>query len=106
MDLNQKKDSIVSMLQEKKMSDIKVYESSSSISDCIITCHGRSKKNISFVAEYISATMKNKLNYDILIDGIRTSDWVAIDIGDIMLHLFSEDFDNQELLDELIKKPL
>ena len=91
------------MLQEKKMTDIRVYDSSS-VADCTIICHGRSRKNISFVAEYISATMKNSLNHDILIDGNGTSDWVAVDVGDIMLHIFSEDFNNNEILTQLTNK--
>lgn len=69
------------------------------LADYMIIASGTSSKHVTAMA----AKLKDRLNVrgvkDITIEGMSTGDWVAIDAGDIIVHLFRpevRDFYNLE----------
>ncbi|KAI4503783.1 hypothetical protein M0802_001186 [Mischocyttarus mexicanus] len=86
--------------------------------DYFVVVTGKSRKHMSALAEYVRKIFKLKMNKtDIIpkIEGAKSEDWIALDLGNIALHIFSSRVREQydlELLwsvgseyDELTKKP-
>ena len=59
-----------------------------SIADYMIICTGTSNRHITALSNYLSEDLK-KLNLNMLnIEGRKNGDWIIVDIGDIIVHLF------------------
>lgn len=87
------KNFIIKCLEEKKAQDIVIIdiEQKTNIAKYMIFATGRSVKNIGAIAEYIRYELKHKTNYHFTIEGINNTEWVLIDIGDIIVHIFYKD---------------
>lgn len=87
------KDFIVKILEDKKAENILVMdlEAKTSLAKYMIFATGRSTKNTSAIAEYLSQEIKENTNFNTIIEGIGSGSWVALDIGDIIVHLFHEE---------------
>ncbi|MBZ8118135.1 ribosome silencing factor [Roseovarius sp. LXJ103] len=60
----------------------------SSIGDHMIICSGRSSRQVSAIAEKLVERLKQDLGTASRIEGKETGDWVLIDTGDIIVHVF------------------
>lgn len=96
-----KLDIIINTLENKQANDIKVIDldNKSSIADYFVIATGNSINQNKALLEYIEENLK-KENYDILsIEGLRDGNWILIDCGDIIVHIFTSsqrDFYNIE----------
>ena len=60
----------------------------SSIADHMVIASGRSSRHVAAMAEKISSRIKQEgMGYPRL-EGLPTADWVLIDAGDVIVHLF------------------
>ncbi len=86
----QLKDFIIMCLEEKKAENISVVnlENKTSIAKIMIFASGRSSKNVSAIADYVAHELKHKTDIKVRIEGLNVSEWVLIDIGDIIIHVF------------------
>mgnify|MGYP001286803714 FL=1 len=54
----------------------------------MIICTGTSNRHITALSNYLNEDLK-KLNLNMLnIEGRKNGDWIIVDIGDIIIHLF------------------
>ncbi|MDY3005472.1 ribosome silencing factor [Anaerococcus sp. AGMB00486] len=86
-----KLDIIIKTLENKQASNIKVIdlENKSSIADYFIIATGNSINQNKALLEYIEENLK-KENYDILsVEGLRDGNWILIDCGDVVVHIFT-----------------
>ncbi len=60
----------------------------SAIGDHMIICSGRSSRQVSAIAENLVERLKQDLGTASRIEGKETGDWVLIDTGDIIVHVF------------------
>lgn len=60
----------------------------SSIADFMLVASGRSNRHVSALADYVLRGLKDEGYKNIAIEGLDQSDWVLIDVGDVILHLF------------------
>lgn len=60
----------------------------SSIGDYMVICSGRSSRQVSAIAEKLVDRLKADLGRFSKIEGKETGDWVLIDTGDIIVHVF------------------
>lgn len=97
------KNFILKALKEKNAENIVVIdlENKTSFAQCMIFATGRSTKNISAIADYISFELKHHSSFKTTIEGSGTSDWVLLDAGDIILHLFHAEARERYKLEEL-----
>ena len=58
------------------------------IADCMIVASGTSKRHIAAMADHILARVKELGATWVAVEGIGHCDWVLIDIGDVLVHLF------------------
>ena len=60
----------------------------SSIADHMVIASGRSSRHVAAMAEKIAARIKQELHAPVRLEGLPTADWVLIDAGDVIVHLF------------------
>lgn len=97
------KDFIIKILEEKNIQNINIMKLSEevTIANYMIFGTGRSIKNISAIAEFLAYELKHKQECGCNIEGLRGSDWVIIDTGPIIVHLFNEEAREHIKLEEL-----
>ena len=77
-------------LLDDKIIDLKIIDirKKSAFADFIIISTGTSNRHITALSNYLSEDLKI-LNLNMLnIEGRKNGDWIIVDIGDIIVHLF------------------
>ncbi len=54
----------------------------------MVIASGRSQRHVSAIADHIMRTLKKNGHGKIAVEGLTACDWVLIDAGDVILHLF------------------
>jgi ribosome-associated protein len=60
----------------------------SSIADYIVIASGRSGRQLTAMADHIVERLQPELGFPIAVEGLPQADWVLIDCGDVVIHLF------------------
>ena len=60
----------------------------SSIADHMVIASGRSTRQVASMAQKLSEKIKSELGRTPRVEGLPTADWVLIDAGDVIVHLF------------------
>ena len=60
----------------------------SSIADHMVIASGRSSRQVASMAAKLAEKIKGELGRTTRIEGLPTADWVLIDAGDVIIHLF------------------
>lgn len=60
----------------------------SSIGDHMVVCSGRSSRQVSALADKVVEELKHELGILSKVEGKDTGDWVLIDAGDVIVHVF------------------
>jgi len=63
-------------------------EGKSSIADFMIIASGRNARHVVAIADHILSKLKDEGLGKIKVEGITNGDWVLLDAGDIIIHLF------------------
>ena len=77
-------------LDDDKAEDIVVIDlhGKSSIADYMVIATGRSQRQVGAMAEHLTARLKAGGVPGVGVEGARACDWVLIDGGDVVVHLF------------------
>ncbi len=80
-------------LDGKKASDIVVFEVTAvtSIADYFVIATADSKRQIKTCADYIEETLSLKGIRSLHLEGMTNLEWVLMDYGDIIVHIFDKD---------------
>ncbi len=78
------------VLSDNKAKDITKInlEKKSSIADFMIICSGTSNRHVISLSNYLVEALKKENLNTLSVEGIRNGDWVLVDAGDIIIHLF------------------
>lgn len=60
----------------------------SSIADHMVIASGRSSRHVAAMAQKLAERIKRETGHVARIEGLPTADWVLIDAGDVIVHLF------------------
>ncbi len=60
----------------------------STIADHMVIASGRSTRQVASMASKLAEKIKGELKRTVRIEGLPTADWVLIDAGDVIVHLF------------------
>ena len=60
----------------------------SSIADYMVVASGRSTRQVASMANKLAEKIKAEFGRSARIEGLPTADWVLIDAGDVIIHLF------------------
>ena len=84
------KELVIQTLDSDKAEDIEAIDLSnqSSIADYMIVASGRSTRQVVALAEKLKIRLNLEGIRDIKLEGVSQGDWVILDAGDIIVHLF------------------
>lgn len=60
----------------------------SDVADYMVICSGRSSRQVAAISEKLVDRLKQDLKIISKIEGKETGDWVLIDAGDVIVHVF------------------
>ena len=81
---------ILRSLEDSKAEDIVSIDivGKSPLADHMIVASGRSQRHVTAIAERLVADFKEAGGSDIRVEGMRSADWVLVDTGDVIVHIF------------------
>ena len=84
---------IVHWLDEAKAEEVVTIDlaGKSSIGDFMVVATGRSDRHVGAIAEQIGRKLKDLGLGRVRIEGMEACDWVLIDTGDIIVHVFRDE---------------
>lgn len=87
---------------EKKALDVLVLEIGrlSSIADYLVLATGKSDKQTQAIADSVKKGLK-KYGKALDVEGLKEGNWIVIDYGDVIVHIFLEELRRYYDLDEL-----
>ena len=87
-------DEIKSLIEQSldadKAEDINIIDlkGQTAIADYMVIATGRSSRQVAALAEKLQERLKARGIKEIRTEGLRTCDWVVVDAGDVIVHLF------------------
>jgi ribosome-associated protein len=83
-------DCIEQALDDGKAEDVVVIDlqGKTSIADQMVIATGRSQRQVSALAERVLTALRERGSARASSEGMRQGDWVLIDAGDVIVHLF------------------
>ena len=84
---------IVDALEDKKGTDISVLDLSkvSDVTDCFVICSGSNRSQIQALADGVEEALGRKGIHHRGIEGYDTANWILLDYGDFVVHVFDKD---------------
>ncbi|HEX4079121.1 MAG TPA: ribosome silencing factor [Rhizomicrobium sp.] len=81
---------ILVSLDDDKAEDIVTIDldGRSSLADSIVIANGRSQRHVSAIAEHLARRLKEAGYGTRPVDGLASGDWVLVDAGDVIVHIF------------------
>lgn len=81
---------ILSSLTEDKAEDIVQVDlrGKTAIGDYMVICSGRSSRQVVALSEKLAERLKRDLGVATKVEGKDSGDWVLIDTGDVIVHVF------------------
>ena len=81
---------ILTTLDEDKAEDVVQINlrGKTEIGDYMVICSGRSTRQVSAISEKLAQMVKDEFGRSPKVEGKDTGDWVLIDTGDVIVHVF------------------
>ena len=81
---------ILSSLDEDKPEDIVQIDlrGKTAIAYSMVICSGRSSRQVTAIAEKLAERLKTELGVLTKVEGKEAGDWVLLDTGDVIVHVF------------------
>ena len=81
---------ILKSLEEDKAEDVVQIDlrGKTAIGDFMVICSGRSTRQVAAISEKLAQRIKDDFGRVAKIEGKDTGDWVLIDTGDVIVHVF------------------
>ena len=81
---------VLARLEDDKAQDIVVIDlkGKSSMADTMIVASGRSHRHVGAIADHVLRALKDAGQGRARVEGLPHCDWVLIDAGDLIIHLF------------------
>lgn len=81
---------VLTSLEDSKGEDIAPIDltGKSSLADCMIIATGRSQRHVTAMADRLIDDLKSAGSGEVRVEGLSAGDWVLIDNGDVIVHIF------------------
>lgn len=81
---------VVESLESSKAEDINSIDiiGKSALADYIIVASGRSHRHVGAIADNLTRALKDKGYGTAKVEGLPACDWVLVDAGDVLIHIF------------------
>jgi ribosome-associated protein len=86
------KDFVLDKIDDLKAKNVVVLDvkQQSSITDTMIICTGTSKTHVRAIGEHVVVEAKKAGEQPLGVEGRESSEWVLVDLGDVILHVMQE----------------
>ena len=97
---------ILELLEDAKAEEIVLIDAQhrSSLADYLLICEGRSQLHCRGIAENVEHNLKREGEASLGIEGEREGNWVLLDYGNIILHVFHPEIRKYYRLEELYEQ--
>ena len=84
----------VNILKDKKAKDIEVIDirELTTITDYFVICSGTSSRHIKSLTDELEQGLNDIGVMELSKEGYSTANWVLVDIGDVVVHIFQQEF--------------
>ena len=81
---------VLDALEDDKAEDVVSIDliGKSSVTDVMIVASGRSNRHVGAIADHLIRKLKEAGHGRARVEGLKTCDWVLIDAGDVIVHVF------------------
>ena len=81
---------IISQLEDAKAEEIVTIDliGKSSVTDDMVVVTGRSNRHVNAIADQLVDKLREAGQKDVRVEGIPQCDWVLVDAGDVIVHIF------------------
>ncbi|MEO4045070.1 ribosome silencing factor [Hoeflea sp. CAU 1731] len=81
---------VLASLEESKSEDVVSIDitGKSALGDYMVVASGRSSRHVTAICDHLLRDMKSAGYGNLRVEGLSTGDWVLIDTGDIIIHVF------------------
>lgn len=81
---------VLDALEDDKAEDIVSIDltGKSSVTDVMVVASGRSNRHVGAIADHLIRKLKEAGHGRAKVEGLKTCDWVLIDAGDVIVHVF------------------
>lgn len=81
---------VLTSLEDDKAEDIVSIDirGKSSFADMLVVASGRSARHVGALADHVMRKLKESGLKDVHVEGMPHADWVLVDAGDVVVHLF------------------
>ena len=83
----------VDALEDKKAIDVRILdiEKVSTLADYFLIASGSNRNQVQAMADNVEATLGRQGIFPKQIEGYQTANWILMDYGDVVIHLFDEE---------------
>ena len=98
---------VETVLDDKKAQKMQLLDvrGRSSVTDYMLIATGTSNRHLASMGNYVAEAVKEKGVMPLGIEGEMGSDWVLLDLGDVVLHLMTEQARDYYQLEKLWSVP-
>ncbi|MEI6896072.1 MAG: ribosome silencing factor [Psychromonas sp.] len=84
---------VVTQIEDMKAKDIIIIDvaGTSDVTDTMIICTGNSKRHVRSIAEQTALHAKRAGEPPIGVEGLEGSEWVLVDLGNVVLHVMQDE---------------
>jgi ribosome-associated protein len=81
---------VLASLDDDKAEDVVKIDlrGRSEMADAMVICSGRSSRQVASISEKLTDRLKQEFHISCKMEGKETGDWVLIDTGDVIVHVF------------------
>ena len=81
---------VLASLEDSKAEDIVTIDiaGKSALGDYMVVVSGRSSRHVAAISDHLLTDLKDEGFGSARVEGLETGDWVLIDTGDIIVHVF------------------
>ncbi|HBM90560.1 MAG TPA: ribosome silencing factor [Rhodospirillaceae bacterium] len=100
------RDAALKVLDERKAENISLIDlsSCSALTDTMIVASGGSARQLGALSGYLRDAFSKLGHKGIRIEGLPQGDWVLVDAGDVIIHLFRPEVRNYYQIEEIWDK--
>ncbi|MCC5993628.1 MAG: ribosome silencing factor [Rhodobacteraceae bacterium] len=100
-------DLVLTSLDDDKAEDIVTIDlrSKSAMADHMVIASGRSTRQVAAIAQKLIDRLKDKFRLSARVEGKDVGDWVLIDTGDVVVHIFRPEVREFYQLEKMWQEP-
>lgn len=95
--------SVIASLDDNKAEDITSIDlaGKTGIADFMVIATGGSARQVAALTDYVVKGLKKRGHKDMVVQGLAQGDWVLVDAGDVIVHIFRPEVRSFYNLDKL-----